>query len=79
LNLANIPSLQEAVKTAGYATHVEGKLLDVAADLQTVELLKEITKKNGRSDCFFANAGYAQCSQMTGGSVTRVRSTLDLT
>lgn len=60
LNLANIPSLQESVKAAGYATHVEGKLLDVADDLQTVELLKEITKKHGRFDFFFANAGYAK-------------------
>jgi NAD(P)-dependent dehydrogenase (short-subunit alcohol dehydrogenase family) len=60
LNLANIPSLQEAVKAAGYATHVEGKLLDVADELQTVELLKEITRKHGRFDFFFANAGYAK-------------------
>lgn len=59
LNLGAIPSLQEEIKKAGYATIVEGRKLDVSDELQTQAIVKEVTKTHGRFDFYFANAGFA--------------------
>ncbi len=59
LNLGEIASLQEAVKSLGTGCIVEGRLLDVASEEQTLAILREILKAHGRFDFFFANAGYA--------------------
>lgn len=59
LNMSSIPSLQQEVKKAGHSTLVEGRLLDVSSEEQTISIVKEITKKHGRFDFYFANAGFA--------------------
>jgi len=59
LNMGSIPSLQEEVKKLGYACQIEGRLLDVSSEEQTVAVVKEITKKHGRFDFYIPNAGFA--------------------
>ena len=59
LNLGNISTLQQKVKETGSKCEVQGKLLDVASEEQTISVLKDILKEHGRVDFFFANAGYA--------------------
>ncbi|KAK5721162.1 hypothetical protein LTR17_014803 [Elasticomyces elasticus] len=59
LNLSSIASLQEECKRNGSETIVEGRLLDVASEEQTMNAVREITRKHGRFDFFFANAGFA--------------------
>jgi NAD(P)-dependent dehydrogenase (short-subunit alcohol dehydrogenase family) len=59
LNMSSIPSLQEECRNAGYSTIIEGCLLDVSDETQTIAVVKEITKKHGRFDFYIANAGFA--------------------
>lgn len=59
LNLGNISSLQEAVKKINPACVVEGRKHDVASEENTLQILKEVVKKHGRLDLYFANAGFA--------------------
>lgn len=59
LNLSSISSLQEACKKTGSDAIVEGRFLDVSDETQTIALLKEIAKRHGRFDFYFANAGFA--------------------
>jgi NAD(P)-dependent dehydrogenase (short-subunit alcohol dehydrogenase family) len=59
LNQSNFPSLIEQIKGMGLKCQVVGKPLDVSSEEQTVSLLREILKEQGRFDFFFANAGYA--------------------
>lgn len=59
LNTSAIASLQEECKKAGFSTIIEGRLLDVSSEAQTVAVVKEITKKHGRFDFYIANAGFA--------------------
>lgn len=59
LNMKSIPALQEEVRNAGYKTLVEGRVLDVSNEEQTLAVIKEITKRHGRFDFYFANAGFA--------------------
>lgn len=59
LNLSNMPSLEESVKSINSSCEVRGRLLDVSSEAATVNLLREIIKDCGRFDFFFANAGYA--------------------
>jgi len=58
LNLDNIPSLQQLVKESGSSCQVEGLLLDVSSEEQTVKILKHIIEKHGRFDFYFSNAGF---------------------
>lgn len=64
LNTSSIPSLQEECKKAGYATVIEGRLLDVSNEEQTIAVVKEITKRHGRFDFYIANAGFANYRQV---------------
>lgn len=59
LNLGSLDTLKEAAKATGTGCQVEGRLLDVSSEEQTVALLREVVKKHGRFDFFWANAGYA--------------------
>ncbi len=59
LNLSSIASLQQECEQTGSKTIVEGRLLDVSSEEQTVSILKEIVKNHGRFDFFVANAGFA--------------------
>lgn len=59
LNLGAIPSLQEEIRKAGFQTLVEGRLLDVSDEQQTLEIVRDITETHNRFDFFFANAGFA--------------------
>lgn len=59
LNLSAIPSLQQEIKDAGHSTIVEGRVLDVSDEVQTVSIVREVTKQHGRFDFYFANAGFA--------------------
>ncbi|VUC26555.1 unnamed protein product [Clonostachys rosea] len=59
LNLAAFESLKEAVKALDTGCEVVGHRLDVSSEEQTVSLLRDILKKHGRFDFFYANAGYA--------------------
>lgn len=59
LNMSSIPSLQEECKKKGYSTLIEGRLLDVSNEEQTLAVVKEITKIHGRFDFYIANAGFA--------------------
>lgn len=59
LNTGNFDSLREAAKEINPSCWVEGRALDVSSEQDTIELLKEITKKHGRFDLYFANAGFA--------------------
>ncbi|RHZ50530.1 hypothetical protein CDV55_101651 [Aspergillus turcosus] len=59
LNTAHFDALKEDVKSTGSDCVVEGFLLDVSSEEQTVALLKKIVKAHGRFDFFFANAGFA--------------------
>ncbi|RFU29320.1 hypothetical protein B7463_g7002, partial [Scytalidium lignicola] len=59
LNLGSIPSLQNECRKIGNNTIVEGHLLDVSSEEQTIDIVKDITKKFGRFDFFIANAGFA--------------------
>jgi len=59
LNSGNFVSLQEAAQKINPSCHVEGRVLDVSSESDTVALLKEITKKHGRFDLYFPNAGFA--------------------
>ena len=59
LNSGNFASLQEAARKINPSCHVEGRVLDVSSENETVELLKEITDKHGRFDLYFPNAGFA--------------------
>ncbi|KAM5354642.1 hypothetical protein ACJ41O_001289 [Fusarium nematophilum] len=58
LSLSNIPSLQQEVKETTPACQVHGVVLDVTSEEQTISVLKQIIRENGRLDFFFANAGY---------------------
>ncbi len=59
LNISAIPSLQEELKSTGSSCIVEGRLLDVSSEENTLEILKDILKTYGRFDFYFANAGFA--------------------
>lgn len=59
LNTAHFDGLKQAVKETGSDCIVEGALLDVSSEEQTLALLKRIVKTHGRFDFFFANAGFA--------------------
>jgi NAD(P)-dependent dehydrogenase (short-subunit alcohol dehydrogenase family) len=59
LNLGSIESLKEEVKSLGLPTLVQGRVLDVASEEQTVAVLQDILRAHGRFDFFLANAGYA--------------------
>jgi len=59
LNLSSIASLQQECKEAGCKTIIEGRLLDVSDEDQTVAIIKEITRRHSRFDFFIANAGFA--------------------
>jgi 3-oxoacyl-[acyl-carrier protein] reductase len=59
LNVSSINTLQEECKKAGYAAIIEGRQLDVSSEAQTVSVIKEITKKQGRFVFYIANAGFA--------------------
>lgn len=59
LNLGAIPSLQDELQKLGYATIVEGRLLDVSDEQQTKSIVEEVVAKHGRFDFYFANAGFA--------------------
>lgn len=57
LTLANIPSLQKAVKDSGSQCEILGEILDVTSEEQTISVLKKIIADYGRLDFYFANAG----------------------
>ncbi|KAJ9149087.1 3-oxoacyl-(Acyl-carrier-protein) reductase [Pleurostoma richardsiae] len=57
LTLANIPSLEQAVKESGSACKIHGAVLDVTSEEQTIDILEAIIADYGRLDFFFANAG----------------------
>lgn len=59
LNMNSIPSLQEECRKIRSDTIVEGRLLDVSSEQQTLAVVKEITRKHGRFDFYMANAGFA--------------------
>lgn len=59
LNLSYMEDLKKDAKAAGYDSIIVGYFLDVSDESQTVALVKEIIKRHGRLDFFFANAGYA--------------------
>lgn len=59
LNINAIPSLQEECQKAGYASVIEGRVLDVSSEEQTLAIIKEIVKHYGRFDFYVANAGFA--------------------
>ncbi|KAJ5641176.1 hypothetical protein N7490_005176 [Penicillium lividum] len=59
LNTSHFDALKQAVKETGSDCIIEGALLDVSSEEQTVALLKKIVKTHGRFDFFFANAGFA--------------------
>jgi len=72
LNLGNMTSLAEAVKKLNPSCTFEGRLLDVSSEEQTIQILKEITKRHGRFDYYFANAGFAdvRCVHITAFSLS---------
>ena len=59
LNLGSLDDLKATVKSLGLDTVVEGRVLDVSSEEQTVAVLQEILRTHGRFDFFLANAGYA--------------------
>ncbi|KAL4810596.1 hypothetical protein BDV18DRAFT_155208 [Aspergillus unguis] len=59
LNTSHFDDLKAAVKETGSDCIVEGCLLDVSSEEQTVAVLKKILKAHGRFDFYFANAGFA--------------------
>ena len=59
LNMGNIPSLQKKIADMGLSCQVEGRLLDVSSEEETLALIKDILRMHGRFDFYFANAGFA--------------------
>ena len=59
LNMGNIPSLQKKIADMGLSCQVEGRLLDVSSEEETLALIKDILRMHGRLDFYFANAGFA--------------------
>ncbi|KAF2768271.1 3-oxoacyl-reductase-like protein [Teratosphaeria nubilosa] len=59
LNMGSIASLQEECKVIRSDSVVEGRVLDVSSEQQTLAVLKDITRRHGRFDFYFANAGFA--------------------
>lgn len=58
LNSGNFESLQKAAAAINSECRVEGRVLDVTSEEETLKLITEITREHGRFDLYFPNAGY---------------------
>ncbi|KAK8901163.1 hypothetical protein QC760_010239 [Botrytis cinerea] len=64
LNMGNIPSLQKKIADMSLSCQVEGRLLDVSSEEETLSLIKDILRMHGRFDFYFANAGFASVKSL---------------